>query len=87
MLQVFNLDVAFNERSERPMQHETNVAAGFFLVINGWLTTFFQYFLMLQTMVFYVADVFLLCWECYYLMWCWTDGASNGKSSHRMSGC
>jgi len=30
------------------MQHETNVAADFFLVINRWLTTFFQYFLMWQ---------------------------------------
>jgi len=30
------------------MQHETNVAADFFLVINRWLTIFFQYFLMWQ---------------------------------------
>ena len=33
-----------------------------------------------------VLDIFFLCCECYYLMLRWTDGASNGKSSHRMFG-
>ena len=30
-------------------------------------------------MVFYVADVFLLCCECYYAMLHWTNGASDEK--------
>ena len=48
-------------RFECLMQHETDIAASFFLVINGWLITFFNIFLMLQKVVFNVADVFLLC--------------------------
>ena len=31
---------AFNEIFKCTMQHETDVAAGFFLIINGWLITF-----------------------------------------------
>ena len=56
------------------MQHKTDVVVGFFLLINGLLMTFFNIFLMLQTVVLYVADVFLLCSECYYLM------AKEGRS-------
>ena len=37
-------------------------------------------------MVFYIADIFLLCCELYYLMLRWTDGASDGKNSHRGPG-
>ena len=66
MLQMFYLDIArvqfgrctFNERFECPMQHEIDVAVSFFFVINGWLTIFFNIFLMLRTVVFCVADNF-----------------------------
>ena len=34
----------FNERFKCPMQHEIDVAADFFLIINGWLTIFFNIF-------------------------------------------
>jgi len=50
------------------MQHKTDVAVGFFprqRMINNF---FSNIFLMLQTMVFYVTDVFLLCCGCYFLM-------------------
>ena len=83
MLQVFNLAV---DRFECHMQHEQMLQRAFFLVINGWLTTFFNIFLMLQRMVFYAADIFLLCCESYYLMLRWTNGAFDGKSSHQTSG-
>ena len=38
---------AFNERFKCPMQHETDVAAVFFLISNGWLTILLNIFLML----------------------------------------
>ena len=55
MLQVFYINIAkadlgflskcsiLNETFECSTQHKTNVAANFFLIINGWLITFFQY--------------------------------------------
>ena len=49
------------------MQHEIDIAAVFFLVINEWLIIF-SIFFILQMIIFYVADIFLLCCECYYLM-------------------
>ena len=57
MLHVFHTHVVivlsgcfiFNERFECSMQHETDVAADFFLIINGYLTTIFQ-------KVFYVTN-------------------------------
>ena len=45
----------------------------------------FQYFFDVANSGFYVAEVFLLCCECYYLMLCCTDGASEGKCSHQTS--
>ena len=45
----------FNERFECSMQYETYVAAGFFLIIYGWITIFFDLLLMLQTLIFDVA--------------------------------
>ena len=57
------------------MQYETNVAVDFLLIINKWLATFFNIFLMLQMLVVYAVEVFLLCCRCYYLMLRWIDGA------------
>ena len=39
------------------MQHETDVAVGFFLIIDGWIIIFLNMFLMLQMMIFNVAYV------------------------------
>ena len=65
LLQVFYLDCkylsgcyVFNEKFECSMQHKTYVAACFFLIR---LKTFFNIFLMLQMVGFYIADVFVLC--------------------------
>ena len=61
MLQVFYLDVEFSLRGlEYSMQHEIYVAAGFFLVIDGWIF-FLNMFLMLQMLIFNVAYVSFLC--------------------------
>ena len=65
----------FNERFKCSMQYEINVAVDFLLIINKWLATFFNIFLMLQMLVVYVVEVFLLCCRCYYLMLRWIDGA------------
>ena len=40
------------------MQYETDVETGFFPRRQRMANNFFQYFLMLQMMIFYVADVF-----------------------------
>ena len=57
------------------MQHETDVAAGFFPHYQWMVNNFLNIFLMLQMMIFYIIDVFLLYCECYYVMLYWTDGA------------
>ena len=43
-LDILSKYCIFNERFEFSMQHETDVAADFFLIINGWLTIFFNIF-------------------------------------------
>ena len=48
-LDILSKYCIFNERFEFSMQHETDVAADFFLIINGYLTTIFQ-------KVFYVTN-------------------------------
>jgi len=66
MLQMFYLDVAnvlssyciFNERFEYSMQHETDVAADFFLHHQRMVNNFFSIFLMMQIVIFYITDVF-----------------------------
>ena len=56
MLQVFYLDVVFSLRDlECSMQHETDVAAGFFLIIDEWIIIFLNMFLMLQMQIFNVV--------------------------------
>ena len=85
MLEVFNLDVAPSMRDLNvPCNMKQMLRRVFFLIINKWLTTFFNIFLMLQMMVFYVADVFLLC--CERLMLPWTDRAFDEKNFHETSG-
>ena len=59
ILQVFYFDVA-------PLVRDLNVSCNmkqmlrrvFFLIINGWLTIFFNIFLILQKLVFYVETFF-----------------------------
>ena len=63
------------------MQHETNVAADFFLIINEWLTIFFNIFWCCKWW-FSMLHMFFLCCECYYLMLRWSDGASDGKARY-----
>ena len=54
------------------IKHETNVAADFFLIINGWLTTIFQHvfycrkrwFLMLQIFQTNIATLYSKCLIC-----------------------
>ena len=66
------------------MQHETDVAAVFFSYYQWMVNNFFQYFLMLQMMVFYVAYVFsmlrMLLFDVTLERWessRWTSGASK----------
>ena len=71
----------FDERFECSMQHEIDVVADFFLIINGWLIIFFNIFLILQMVIVYAADVYFLCCKYYSLMLQWINGASHGKFS------
>jgi len=72
MLQVFHvnnikvdLDILFRccifkKRFECSMNHEIHVAAVFFLIINGWLTTIFQYVDVANVPNKYYNSIFLM---------------------------
>ena len=93
LLQVFYLDVTsvlsgccvFNARFECAMQHKTDVAVGFFSRHQQMTNSFFQYFLMSQTVVFYVANVFILLRTLLFDV-ALDRWSVQWESSHRASG-